>query len=258
MDTSTIVLIYYLLINLALIKPIKITICDCMKPVTSGLLDLNDPEYSFQNQVDREENEKVLSKPISYRIATKEETEFKIEGLVCSQWMETKRITGNFWLGSYDTEYLHTTKEVSSADCWKMKLQFECAGNRNAVNGKTYSYIHKPTGDGKWMSVKEYSVVNCLAQEIELRRNRVGGPILSPFGSHNVSLGVDHLIVNHNTIVWIEPNKIVDDSVAKFTFFGTGQLSIIKLGIVLKNGNHYTYKQDRETDRFYKTDRSAF
>jgi hypothetical protein len=108
------------------------------------------------------------------------------------------------------------------------------------------------------MSVKEYSVVNCLAQEIELRRNRVGGPILSPFGSHNVSLGVDHLIVNHNTIVWIEPNKIVDDSVAKFTFFGTGQLSIIKLGIVLKNGNHYTYKQDRETDRFYKTDRSAF
>ena len=56
-----------------------------MKPVTRGLLDLNDPEYCFQNHVDREENEKVLSKPISYRIATKEDTEFKIEGLVCSQ-----------------------------------------------------------------------------------------------------------------------------------------------------------------------------
>ena len=207
-----------------------------MKPVTRGLLDLNDPEYCFQNHVDREENEKVLSKPISYRIATKEDTEFKIEGLVCSQWIETKRITGNFWLGSYDTENFHTTKEVSPEDCWKMKLQLECAGNRNAVNGKTYSYIHKPTGDGKWMSVKEYTVVNCLAQEIELRRNRVGGPILSPFGSHNVSLGVDHLVVNHNTIVWIEPNKIVDDCVAKFKFFGTGQLSIIKLGLDLKNG----------------------
>ena len=83
MDTSTVVLIYYLLINIALIKPIKIAICDCMKPVTRGLLDLNDPEYCFQNHVDREENEKVLSKPISYRIATKEDTEFKIEGLVC-------------------------------------------------------------------------------------------------------------------------------------------------------------------------------
>jgi hypothetical protein len=85
MDTSTIVLIYYLLINLALIKPLKITICDCIKPVTRGLLDLNDPEYCFQNHVDREENQKVLSKPNSYRNATKEDTEFKIEGLVCSQ-----------------------------------------------------------------------------------------------------------------------------------------------------------------------------
>jgi hypothetical protein len=80
-----------------------------------------------------------------------------------------KRITGSFWLGSYDTEYLHTTKEVSPADCWGMKLKLECAGNRNAVNGKTYSYVHRSAGDGKWMSVKEYSVVNCLAQEIELR-----------------------------------------------------------------------------------------
>jgi hypothetical protein len=43
-----------------------------------------DPEYCFQNHVDRKENEKVLSKPISDRIAMKEDTEFKIEGLVCS------------------------------------------------------------------------------------------------------------------------------------------------------------------------------
>jgi hypothetical protein len=106
-----------------------------MKPVTRGLLDLNDPEYCFQNHVEREENRKVLSKPISYRIATKEDTELKIEGLVCLQWIETKRITGSFWLGSYDTEYLHATKEVSPADCWGMKLKLECSGNRNAVNG---------------------------------------------------------------------------------------------------------------------------
>nr|CAH0102648.1 unnamed protein product [Daphnia galeata] len=170
---------------------------------------VKDVEISNQNHVDREENEKVLSKPISYRIATKEDTEFKIEGLVCSQWIETKRITGSFWLGSYDNEYLHTTKEERGNEC----------------------------------QVKEYSVVNCLAQEIELRRNRVGGPILSPFGSHNVSLGVDHLIVNHNTIVWIEQNKIVDDCVAKFKFFGTGQLSIIRLG--LDSNNQVTRRSNR-------------
>ncbi len=194
----------------------------------------------------REENQKVLTKPISYRIAAKEDITFKIEGLVCSQWIETKRITGSFWLGSCDTEYLHTTKEVSPTDCWGMKLKLECAGNRNAVNGKTYSYVHEPTGDGKWMSIKEYSVVNCLAQEIELRRDRVGGPILSPFGSHNVSLGVDHLVVNHNTIVWIEPNKVTDGCVAKFTFTGTGQLSIIRLGL---DSNNQVTKHSNRTGR---------
>ena len=85
--------------------------------------------------------------------------------------------------------------------------------------------------------------MNCLAQEIELRRNRVGGPILSPFGSHNVSLGVDHLVVNHNTIVWIEPNRIVDDCLAKFKFFGTNQLSIIRLG--LDSNNQVTRRSNR-------------
>ncbi len=61
------------------------------------------------------------------------------------------------------------------------------------------------------MSIKEYSVVNCLAQDIEIRQESTDGPLLSPFESHNVSLKNKHLIVNHNTIVWRIPNVPTDE-----------------------------------------------
>jgi hypothetical protein len=67
-----------------------------------------------------------------------------------------------------------------------MKSLLNCTGNKNIVNGKTYSYRQKPVGEGKWMSVKEYYEVNCLAQDIEIRQESTDGPLLSPFGSHNL------------------------------------------------------------------------
>jgi hypothetical protein len=85
----------------------------------------------------------------------------KLEGLVCSQWIETKRITGSFWIVSYDTKHFHTTKNVDPKECYDIKLQLKFAGNRNVMNGKTYSYIQKPNRHGKWIAIKEYSVVNC-------------------------------------------------------------------------------------------------
>lgn len=199
METNTLVSIYYLLIIFAPINPIKISICDCTKPVTRGLLDLTDPEYCFKPHHAKEDGYKAMSKPISYKVVTTMDTLLKLEGLVCSQWVETKRITGSFWIGSYDTEHFHTTKAVDPKECWDMKLQLNCAGNRNVVNGKTYSYIQKPNGPGKWMAIKEYSVVNCLAQDIELRQENKEGPILSPFGAHNVTLEAEKLFINHNT-----------------------------------------------------------
>jgi hypothetical protein len=165
-----------------------------MKPVTRGLLDLTDPEYCFKMHRDKDDVQKAMSKPITYKVITTMNAVLKMEGLVCSQWIETKKITGSFWIGSYDTEHFRTTKEVSAKECWDMKIQLACAGNRNVVNGKTYSYMHKPVGSGKWMSITEYSVVNCLAQEIELRQEQSGGPILSPFGTHNVSIGSEKIM----------------------------------------------------------------
>jgi hypothetical protein len=151
----------------------------------------------------------------------------KLEGLVCSQWIETKKVTGSFWIGSYDTEHFRTTKEVSAKECWDMKIQLACAGNRNVINGKTYSYTHKPVGGGKWMSITEYSVVNCL---IELRQEESDGPILSPFGTHNVSITSEKIIVNHNTIVWHKPSDIgknTHNCEQKGQFQSTGRLSLI-------------------------------
>jgi hypothetical protein len=87
-----------------------------------------------------------------------------------------------------------------------MKIQLACEGKRNVINGKTYSYMHKPVRSGKWMSITEFSVVNCFAQEIELRQEVSGGSILSSFGTHNVSITSENIIVNHNTIVWHRPS----------------------------------------------------
>ncbi len=129
----------YLSIVFTPILTLNIHICDYSKPVTRGLLDLTDPDYCFKNHTDKEDEQKVMSKLVTYYVATKIQTDLRVEGLVCSQWIETKKITGSFWVGSYDTEHFHTTKEVSPQECWEMKSLLNCAGNKNIVNGKTYS-----------------------------------------------------------------------------------------------------------------------
>jgi hypothetical protein len=77
--------IYYLLIIFAPSTPIKISICDCTKPVTRGLLDLTDPEYCFKLHNAKEDGYKSMSKPVSYKIVTTMDTVLKLQGLVCSQ-----------------------------------------------------------------------------------------------------------------------------------------------------------------------------
>ena len=96
METKTFVLICYLSILVATTEPLKISICDCMKPVTRGLLDLTDPDFCFKAHNDKEDVQKVMSKPVDYRIVTTVDAVLKVEGLICSSWIETKRITGSF------------------------------------------------------------------------------------------------------------------------------------------------------------------
>ncbi len=49
---------------------LQISVCDFMKPVTRGLLDLTDPDYCFKAHNDKEDVQKVMSKPVDYRIVT--------------------------------------------------------------------------------------------------------------------------------------------------------------------------------------------
>jgi hypothetical protein len=71
--------------------------------------------------------------------------------------------------------------------------------------------------------------VNCLAQDIELRQENKDGPILSPFGAHNVSLEAEKLFINHNTLVWHKPNHgySAHNCKPKTQFISMGRLSLI-------------------------------
>ena len=229
METKLTLLIVQLLHILTSTSQLSISVCDCANPVTKGLLDLNDPEYCFKQEATKEDKEKETSRPLTYRIVTKQAHTLKVPAFVCSKWIETKKITGNFWIGSFDTEYYHTTQEVNPTECWEMKDKLKCGNNKNVVNGPIYSFIQKPTGSGFWMATREYSVINCHAQDIELRRESNNGPLLSPFGVHNVSIEAQHLVVNHYTIVWHIPTDLTIDPACTESrqFKGTGKVSYI-------------------------------
>ena len=204
------------------------TVCDCNKPNTRGLLDLTDPAFCGTNHADYP---KYYNKPAKYRIMTKQTYHLELEGLTCSEWVQTKRITGSFWYGSFDTEHFHTSRAVTQEECRNMKASKTCAGNKMIQNNKAYSFIQEPVGEGSWNSIKEYSVVNCVAHEITLRQEEPDGLLISPFGYHNVSITTGHFQFNHNTIVWnIPKEKKTTNCGTDSVVSGFGKLSLTKVG----------------------------
>lgn len=91
------------------------------------------------------------------------------------------------------------------------------------------------------MSIKEYSDINCLAQEIEMRQKYGNCPIITRFGSHNVSTGSEHT-VNHNTIVLHERTIQHDglNCIARKQFVGAGKVPLIRLGNTIKKSQTKT------------------
>lgn len=154
------------------------TVCDCSRPQTKGLLDLDEPPYCKQNKTNLQLD--AVDKTY-YKIMTKTRPDISWPAYSCSQWIETKTITGSFWIGSFDTVYSTTTKEVEPLECWKMVKTLQCGGNTMVHNGNTLAYTKKPVGDGYWYSVTRYSTLNCIAYEIKLRQEG-SEDIISPFG----------------------------------------------------------------------------
>ena len=202
-------------------------VCDCSKPQTQGLLDLTDPKYCGSVHADYP---KQAKEEVNYEIITKVKKDLEWKGLTCSEWTVTKKITGSFWIGSYDTEHFHNTRLVSQEECWNMVQSETCGGNKIVKNDKTYSFVQEPVGEGSWYSIKEFTIINCLAHEITLRQEEPGGPIRSPFGYHNVSISQGKFEFNHNTIVWHQPTPPVEINCGNEVILkGKGKLSITKV-----------------------------
>ncbi len=121
------------------------------------------------------------------------------------------------------------TKEVDASDCWGIIQKLKCGGNQVLANGKTYSFIQEPVGEGRWYATREYSVLNCLAQAITLRAESDQGPIQSPFGLHNVSIYAEKLNSNHKTIVWNAPKPTKEANCGMENIVeGTGRMTLTK------------------------------
>ena len=204
------------------------TVCDCSRPQTKGLLDLDPPPYCKHKTNDVHFGNYAHFEKVTYDILTRAKPDISWPAYSCSQWHETKTVTGSFWVGSYDTVYTTTTLEVSPSECWRM-VGAKCGDNKMDRNGGTLSYTKKPTGEGYWYSVTKYQTLNCIVHEIKLSQEGTDD-IISPFGIIKTNVSNEQSHINHNTIVW----KKTDVPVAKagkvcdltIVFSGTGRISV--------------------------------
>jgi hypothetical protein len=84
---------------------LNITICDCNKPESIGLLDAELPSYC---QEEKEETP-IIKK---YKFFIKEEPHAQWEGFLCKTWIKTKKIEG-FFFGGYDTVFTTSVRPVT-------------------------------------------------------------------------------------------------------------------------------------------------
>ena len=119
----------------------QIKICNCDKPVTKGILNLQDPAYC--SAVPEKENIEL----VKYEMYIKDLNPWTAEGYSCMQWDKEKHIVGYFF-GSYDTTYETKAREVSKEDCLKSITQpYICGENRLTHDNGVYSYERNPDGE---------------------------------------------------------------------------------------------------------------
>ena len=174
---------------------------DCERLATRGLLALDTPPYCSVNATTPYSSTSY----VRYSILVQKHQEHAWTVYISSEWTKTKTIVGSFWVGAYDTTFSHVTRSVSTLDCWNMVKNHKCNGYAMTPlrQGKPndYEFTKDPDGEGKWYATREYSVPNCLVQQITLRMEDLDGPIISPFGMHNVTASQHHFVYNHHTVV---------------------------------------------------------
>jgi hypothetical protein len=198
MDKYLLLFLYQLIFTYSAL-PLYIPVCDCNQAKTRGILDINKPYYCQKGKTDTPHHLRIET---NYTLVTKQKPIVTWKGWSCKQWVKSKKITGSFWVGSYDTTYSQETHLVSALESWEMVNNKKCGENVMQESATTMSFIASLTGEGKWYATREYHALNCLMEGITLRQDPVKHQIESPFGLLSVTQQDGQVIYNHNTIVW--------------------------------------------------------
>ena len=207
-------LITYLLLFMYPVLPLYIPVCDCNQAKTRGILDINKPYYCEKEKTDTAHKPRVTT---NYTLITKQRPTVTWKGWSCQQWVESKKIIGSFWIGSFDTIPSQQTRLVSALECWEMINSRKCGENLMQNSATTLSFTASPTGEGKWYATREYHALNCLVEEITLKQNPDEHLIESPFGLLNATQQDKQITYNHNTIVWGEMTTNTSNSIPIFS-----------------------------------------
>ncbi|KAK4031113.1 hypothetical protein OUZ56_024639 [Daphnia magna] len=185
-----------------------------------GILDFELPYYCDNEKPETQH----LRIPSTYTLVTKQKPAATWKGWTCRQWTKTKKITGSFWIGSFDTVYSQETIPITPLECWRMVNDKKCGANNMQTGPTGLSFTATPTGEGKWYAIKEYQTLNCIAEQITLRQEKPDSPIESPFGLLNTTQQEGQFIQNQNAIVWGE--RTTNSSYTQTLLKGKGYLEL--------------------------------
>lgn len=129
------------------------SVCDCKNAKTRGILDINSPYYCDKDNLEINHQRRF---PTNYTLMTKQKPIKTWKGWTCKQWVKTKKITGSFWIGSFDTVFSQETKLITPLECWDMVNDKKCGGNNMQSSPTTISFTATPTGEGAWYATREY------------------------------------------------------------------------------------------------------
>ncbi|KAI9549992.1 hypothetical protein GHT06_007060 [Daphnia sinensis] len=188
----------------------------------------------------------------SYTLMTKQKPVKTWKGWTCKQWVRTKKITGSFWIGSFDTVFSQETKLISPLECWEMINDRKCGGNIMQASPTSLSFTATPTGEGAWYATREYHVLNCLAEEITLRQETPESQIESPFGYLNATQQDGQVTKNHNTIVWGERSSNISHS--QTIFKGVGFLELTQTSEIVNTSRLLDKNRQIEITFYNKPD----
>ncbi|KZS03344.1 Uncharacterized protein APZ42_033955 [Daphnia magna] len=114
---ETLLLLLCLLHSINPTYPIYATVCACNSVMIRGILDIQSPYHCSNEQTETQHLSRI---PTAYTLITNQKPAATWKGWTCKQWTKTKKITGSFWIGSFDTVYSQETKLITPLECWQM------------------------------------------------------------------------------------------------------------------------------------------